>query len=425
MEGLKVSFDLGESHIRAIIGRQSDGSLRVVASAEVESSGIEGGAISDKVALSNALSKCVRIAESQIGYPISEATVIVPSRLTQHINGQGVRRIGGRRRGIRDNDLAKALSNVVYEEPIQTSTEPLDLEKTLYELDGKYFVDPPIGVFGREMSVFVSLISIDIDVKIELTRIFDSLGIGKIDLVPNQRAGTLGGLTEGERKLGAILFDIGSKVSTLTLVKGDRMLDTGVIPGGGYHLTNDLSLGLEITTEAAEKIKLEFGTTILDVGSAEISIEREKDEPLLINRVQMIELLKERSKEIIGMAENYMDKSGYGDFPAGGIVLTGGSSDLKGLAEMIKQKFNCPVRVASPRGAERISDNLNNPCWVPSVGGLLWSSNRISSKNPVLLTKLIGQLENMKKYLSTNKSNNSTTLVNSNNKTQGEVALTK
>ena len=105
MEGIKVSFDLGESRIRAIVGRQGDSSLRVVASAEVESSGIEGGAISDNIALSSAISKCVRIAESQMGFPISEATVIVPAILTQHTNGQGVRRIAGRTRGIRANDL--------------------------------------------------------------------------------------------------------------------------------------------------------------------------------------------------------------------------------------------------------------------------------------------------------------------------------
>ncbi|MFL2639910.1 MAG: cell division protein FtsA [Dehalococcoidia bacterium] len=425
MEGIKVSFDLGESRIRAIVGRQGDSSLRVVASAEVESSGIEGGAISDNIALSSAISKCVRIAESQMGFPISEATVIVPAILTQHTNGQGVRRIAGRTRGIRANDLTKALSNVVYEEPSHASTEHLDLEKTLYALDGKYFIDPPIGIPGRELSVFVSLISINTDVKVELTQIFDSLGIAKIRLVPNQRAGTLGALTEGERKLGAILFDIGSRVSTLTLVKGGRMLDTGIVPGGGYHLTNDLSLGLEVSKELAEKIKLEFGTTVLEVGSAEINLERDEEEPLAINRVRMIELLKERSKEIVSLAENYMNTSGYGDFPAGGIVLTGGSSELPGLVEIVKQKFNCPVRIANPRGAERILDNLNNPCWVPVVGGLLWSNNKVGQKAPILVTKLIRNMETLKKYFSANKSDTPTTLVNPNNKTQGEVALTK
>jgi hypothetical protein len=59
------------------------------------------------------------------------------------------------------------------------------------------------------------------------------------------------------------------------------------------------------------------------------------------------------------------------------------------------------------------------------VGGLLWSNNIINQKTPVLLTKLIGQFGNIKKYLSTNRSNSSPALVNSNSKTQGEVVLTK
>ena len=244
-------------------------------------------------------------------------------------------------------------------------------------------------------------------------------------MVPNQRAGTLGALTEGERKLGAVLFDIGNRVSTVTLVKGDRMLDSGTIPGGGFHLTNDLSLGLSISREIAEKVKLEFGTTTLEIGSAEVSVESNEAAPILINRVSMIELLKERSKEILGMAENYMNSSGYGDLPAGGIILTGGSSQLPGLADMIKQRFNCQVRVGSPRGAERISDNLNLPNWAPSIGGLLWSNDGMQKKLPLVIKKLISQFQTMKQYLQDNNARNNPTLPIRDSKTQGEVALTK
>ncbi len=425
MEGIKVSFDLGESRFRAVVAKQGDDSLRIVASAEVESSGIEGGAISDKIALSTSLSKCIRMVESQIGFPISEAVVIVPAISTHHQNGQGVRRIGGRTRGIRENDLKKALSNITYEENSGISTECLDFEKTLYELDGKYFMDPPIGIPGRELSIFISTISIETATKIALEQVFSSLGVDKIKLVPNQRAGTLGALTEGERKLGAILFDIGNRVSTVTLVKGNRMLDSGTIPGGGFHLTNDLSLGLSINKEIAEKVKLEFGTTNLDIGSAEVSVESNDDEPILINRVRMIELLKERSKEILGMTEKYMHAAGYGELPAGGIVLTGGSSQLPGLADMIRQRFNCQVRVGGPRGAERISDNLTLPCWVPSVGGLLWSNDGIENKLPIIIKKLMSQFQMMKQYLPDNNSESAPTLASRDTKTQGEVALTK
>ena len=139
----------------------------------------------------------------------------------------------------------------------------------------------------------------------------------------------------------------------------------------------------------------------------------------------MIELLKERSKEIVGMTEKYMHASGYGELPAGGIVLTGGSSQLPGLADMIRQRFNCQVRVGGPRGAERISDNLNLPSWTPSVGGLLWSNDGIENKLPLIIKKLMSQFQMMKQYLPDNNSESDPTLASRDTKTQGEVALTK
>ena len=92
---------------------------------------------------------------------------------------------------------------------------------------------------------------------------------------------------------------------------------------------------------------------------------------------------------------------------------------------MIRQRFNCQVRVGGPRGAERISDNLTLPCWVPSVGGLLWSNDGIENKLPIIIKKLMSQFQMMKQYLPDNNSESAPTLASRDTKTQGEVALTK
>ena len=112
---IKTVIDLGETKIRTIVSEEKENSLRILAHYEVDSSGMLKNMITDQVILENKLIECLRQTESQIGFPIYEATIIIPSILVKQLSGIGEKSIQGRARGINQRDIQKTEGNILYE----------------------------------------------------------------------------------------------------------------------------------------------------------------------------------------------------------------------------------------------------------------------------------------------------------------------
>jgi cell division protein FtsA len=145
----------------------------------------------------------------------------------------------------------------------------------------------------------------------------------------------------------------------------------------GYHVTNDLVLGLRAPFDVAERIKIESGSAVSDDIDPRDAVEVntfDEDQGELISRRLVAEIIESRMQEIFSLIELEIRRAGFdGRLPAG-VVLVGGSSELHHMRMLGREVLNLPVRIGIPIGAIGLTDTIMRPAYATSIGLLLWAA---------------------------------------------------
>ncbi|MEO9255385.1 MAG: cell division FtsA domain-containing protein, partial [Tepidiformaceae bacterium] len=146
---------------------------------------------------------------------------------------------------------------------------------------------------------------------------------------------------------------------------------TACLPIAGSHLTHDLARVLRCPWESAEEMKCKHGAAFADPSMNGETIEMQafgtqtqKHVPL----IHVCEILQARSEEILEMVALELKRAGYLDKLAAGLVLTGGTSQLRGLAEMAEARLGIPARIGKPHGYFGLTDLIGTPAYATSIG---------------------------------------------------------
>jgi cell division protein FtsA len=368
-----TAIEPGETSIRVVVARRQGDSLRLLTYAEQQSEGIQRGRVHDVEAAATAIYRAVRAVERDLGVPLDSAVLCVPAAAVLAQHGHGTVEPSGAGRRVTSRDGERALARV-QSHLAEGRRELLHLLPTHYTLDDVIYDEFPADISGNNLTAFACTLSGETAAIQGLKEATNLAGIEETALLAAPLASGAGALTEGERKLGVILLEIGARTSTLSLVQHGQLMDVTTIPIGGHHLTNDLAIGLSISYEAAESLKVEQGTVILDLGPAEMIVPCPDGTDVTVSRVHAISLLRDRAKEILIIARQRLALAGYDDIPPGGIVLTGRSAHLNGMAHLAREILEAPVRIGVPRGMEGIPNAIENAPWVTPIGALIWAS---------------------------------------------------
>jgi cell division protein FtsA len=183
-------------------------------------------------------------------------------------------------------------------------------------------------------------------------------------------------LRADEKELGVALVDIGGEISSLAMFKRGAAYHTSVIPIGGRHFTNDLTLALDISTEDAEEAKLKYGHVNPD-GTMDSTRKVDLGRPgrgIQIAQGEIFRFLRERSEDLIRQISRRIREAGMSrmsHMPPSGIVLTGGGANLRGLDQLAQERLRCPVRVGIPNLSSLLPKELKDPAFATVVGLLL------------------------------------------------------
>ena len=185
-------------------------------------------------------------------------------------------------------------------------------------------------------------------------------------------------MTLEEKEMGAVLIDIGGGVTNVSVFKNKSIVLYDSIPVGGDHITNDISIGLRISTSDADKLKREYGLALTSLISNdhEISVnELDGNSRKTIKVSQVIEIIEARIQEIFMLCKEKLEEtSEFSDF-SGEIVLAGGGiSYMDGSIELAKEVFGLPVRLVAYR-----SLGIANPEHLTSVAILRYVADRMKS----------------------------------------------
>jgi len=175
------------------------------------------------------------------------------------------------------------------------------------------------------------------------------------------------------------MLDIGSETTKASVYFQQSPYYNAIYPLGGYLITNDLSAGLKIPYTTAEKIKLAFGVThenyVMDDETIQIPTIGGRT-PKLLARSNLIHIIRPRVEEIFSIIKEDLKEKGFFDKIHGGIVLTGGTSQLSGIAEVATEIFDVQTRIGSTKKLIGLGDQLGLPEYSVANGLVLWGAER-------------------------------------------------
>ena len=276
---------------------------------------------------------------------------------------------------VRSEDLRRVLRSAQSIVKLPSDRKLIHVIPRNYTVDGQVGVKNPVGMHGMRLDVETHVITAAVTSVQNLVKCVRSVGVDVEDLVLEPVASSEAVLTEEEKKNGVILADIGGGTTDICIFRDGSIWHTGVIPVAGYQLTRDIAIGLGIPFEVAEEMKKRYGTVLpVYEGKNQSDVAVSTDGHGGVSHQDLCEILRARVEEILRLIILELPRNEYESLVPGGLVLTGGSSNLSGIATLGQQILHMPVKVGSPLNIRGMADTLRDPRYATGIGLLLWGA---------------------------------------------------
>jgi cell division protein FtsA len=373
MERTIVGIDVGTTKICTLVAEvDEEERLHVVGVGLAPARGMRKGVVVNISEATGAIAESIDIAERISGYQIERAYVGASGGHVSSINSRGVVAIGHGDHRVDYDDVERAME-AASAIPIPHNRQVIHVVPRGYILDGQDGVRNPVGMHGFRLEVEAHIITGSATALQNLVRCVEDLGVGVDEVVLDPLASGQAVLTKTEREMGVVLADIGGGTADIAIFIDGTVWHTAVLNVGGYHLTNDLSIGLRLPFESAEEIKIKYGHALPKHVRAEESFSVSSfGGKARVFRREVAHILEARVEEIFNLIVREIKRSGYDGLLPAGVVLCGGSAQLDGMRELGRQVFDLPLRVGRPANLLGLIDQLADPAFATAVGLLKW-----------------------------------------------------
>jgi cell division protein FtsA len=375
-----AAIDVGTTKVCTVMADiDRNDMLRVVGVGVVPSAGLQKGLVVNVNEARESIRASVRAAEQVSGYKLESAYVGITGRHITSVNNRGVISITRNDTLVRPQDLQRVLQ-VTRNVKIPSDQKLLHVIPRTYIVDGQQGVKDPVGMHGFRLDLEAHIITAAITSVQNLTKCIRGVGVEIEDLVLEPLASAEAVLTEEEKDKGVVLADIGGGTTDIAVFKDNTIYHTAILPVAGYQVTRDISVGLGLSFELAEEMKKKYG----NVNPASKS----KDEPdrtlttdgHSISYSDLSAITRVRVEELLSLIVLELPRTDYAKLTPAGMVLTGGTANLPGIAELGSELTRLPVRVGTPINLYGVSDTLLDPAYATSVGLLMWKRRNEGAK---------------------------------------------
>ncbi len=380
--GVFASIDVGTTKVCTVVGEVlADQPLRILGVGIAAANGLNRGMVENLRDASESVRTSVEQAERSSGTRILSAHVGVAGPHISCLNNRGIVAIPDRERAISQDDVARVLDGARIVS-IPTNREIIHAVARYYIVDGQDHVTDPVGMYGQRLDVETHIITGLRTVLQNATKCVESAGVQVESLIAASLAGAEAVLDEEEKRQGVVLADIGGGTTDIALFVEGSVCHTQVLPVGGNHLTRDLVIGLRCPYQAAEDAKALFGHALPSAVDPEETVELDvfgAEGRKSVQRRRIAEIVQARVEEICEMVMREVRRAVHDDTLSAGLVLTGGSANLTGIAALAEQVTGLPARVGAPRNLQGLVDTLCDPAYAASVGVLQWAVREFES----------------------------------------------
>jgi cell division protein FtsA len=369
------SIDIGSSFIRVLIGQHDGQYLDIVGCGVIPSDGVRAGSILNSEHTIRALNRAVAEAEQMSGLNVQSAIVNISGRSIQGENSTGVVAVTNRDRIVTEADVFRVVQNA-QNRRIPSDHELLHVLAREFTVDDQENIPDPVGMSGVRLEVDVHVVTAPRIHLAGLQRVISGAGVHAEHVILSAIASAEAVLKPGEKEMGVAVVDIGGGVCDIAVFVEGGLFHTAVVPLGGTHVTNDLSLGLRISAEAAEQLKRSHGEArekdADPTERVEIPSVHGRPHAWVLQR-DIAAIIEPRMAEIFELVNQQICRAVKKNILGAGIVLTGGGSRLKGVADLACDIFGLPVMPALPRETGGLYERVAGPEFSTAVGMLLFA----------------------------------------------------
>ena len=366
-----AAIDVGSTKVAVIVGDVGeDGGTRILGVGVAPASGLSRGVIDNIQSAREAVRTAVEKAEQACGMRILSAVVGISGNHISSQNNRGIIAVPDRSRPISADDRSRVLESA-GQISIPTNRQVVHVIPRGYWVEGTDQVSDPVGMFGGRLDAETHIVTGAVSAIQNLTKCIEGAGVQVDDIILESVASATSVLQEQERMQGVALVDIGGSTTSVAVYDEGAVAHTACLPIAGSHLTHDLARVLRCPWEAAEVLKCKHGAAFADSSRHSETVEIQAfgtQTQKTVSLVHVCEILQARTEEILEMVALELKRAGYFDKLAAGIVLTGGTSLLRGLPEVAEARLGIPARTGTPHGYTGLTDLIGTPAYATSIG---------------------------------------------------------
>jgi cell division protein FtsA len=393
-----AAIDMGSCKIATLVSQVNtdpvtgETSVNIVGASQTESKGIKKGQIVDIDDAVEATITSIEAAERMAGYNLDTAYVSMGGGHIHSQNSHGVVAVSDPNGEITENDTERAIE-AASAVSLPVSREVIFVVPREFIVDGESGVRDAVGMSGVRLEVDTHIVSAASSALKNTTKAVNEVGIKIQEMVFSGLASAEASLTPTEKELGCVLIDVGGGTTSIAAFIDGAIAYSGVIPIGAKNVTNDLAIGLRVSLETAEKIKLALSekkrkdqeeSDELDLAGLNIT------EIKKISKKTLIEgIIRPRLNEIFSMVKIELEREGIANRIPSGAVITGGGAETAGVIDSAKRVLSVPVRIGLPRGIGGLIDDVITPSFSTCVGLLLYGAKALPTENLTSFSKKV------------------------------------
>lgn len=396
-----TALDIGSSKITTVIAAADDKAVEVIGVANHPSKGIKKGVVVNIDEAISSILQSISGAERMSDITVSSVVTSISGNMITSLNNKGVVAIPSGE--VTEDDVFRAVESA-RTIAVPQGQEILHIIPREFIIDGQTGIKDPLGMSGSRLEVDTHIILAPTTVIKNITKCVQQVSISVDDIVFSGFADSYSVLTDTEKELGVTLVDIGAGTTDIVIFQEGAIAFSTSIPVGGLHITNDIAVGLRLSLEDAEKLKLQFNEIM--TGQAKQKMEgieepafqkREKDKSKdervrstsdskdkdvidltqfniqsneKVSKTLLEKIVKVRVEEIFELARDKASAAGFDLTTPSGIVLVGGAAKLAGITDICQQYLNVVARVGNPVGLSGMTEEINGPEFA-TVQGLI------------------------------------------------------
>ncbi|OQY59929.1 MAG: cell division protein FtsA [Desulfobacteraceae bacterium 4572_88] len=379
-EDIIVGLDIGTTKICAVVGEVSGKDINIIGIGTHPSIGLRKGVVVNIESTVQSIKKAVEDAELMAGVEISSVYAGIAGGHITGFNSRGIIAIKGPE--VTYHDVERVI------DAARAVAIPMDRE-VIHVLPQEFIVDDhtgildPVGMAAVRLEAKIHIVTGAVTSAHNIVKCANRAGLDVCDIVLESLASGEAVLADDEKELGVVLLDLGGGTSDLAIFSNKNIRHTFVLALGGNNLTNDIAIGLRAPLAEAETIKKKYGTCMAGNIGPDETIEvpgMGGRKPRKLPRQILGEILEPRMEEIFTLIQREIYRAGMENSIASGVVITGGSALLDGVAEIAESVFNLPTRLGKPRGIGGLVDVVNNPMYATGVGLVLFGARNQPEK---------------------------------------------